>query len=503
MGRPRTGTLEPAGAWPSGAPRWRFRLRLADGTKSERFELPEGYDERQARAQVAKYQADEDVHGGILNAKREKQRERSAAAGVACEGETCDAWFARYAELRTALGTRSEGHVDVWRRWVSPIIGTKPIASLTRTDIIAVRDRLTGARTDGEIAAKTAMTAWSVAVTAPLSRAFTDDDPRHAPVRVGPYSANPAHGVKPPVSGDDIAEDERERQALEPDEADALLRLATVPLATQRLYAWAMFTGVRPAELYGLDWTDVRERVIKVQRARAMRASEDETRATKNRQSIRDVPIHPHLAPLVEAMRREAGDTGRVFPLTHAREAERRAGELRAYLKAAGITRAELHEGTPTLQPFDVRSFRTCFATWCARSGFDSAWIDAWLGHAPKTTAAKHYMKATGELLAGVFPRLPKALLGGNGPAIGPRRPQVPATKRTRPGGHPGRLQGNTKLLTGESVLGVRDHSPRASLANSSASKSSSPASSSSSSSASSLLVRTGRRRFPTGPSST
>lgn len=49
--------------------------------------------------------------------------------------------------------------------------------------------------------------------------------------------------------------------------------------------------------------------------------------------------------------------------------------------------------GTSTLRPFDARSFRACFATWCAPSGFGSARIDAWLGHAPKTSAAKPYVK--------------------------------------------------------------------------------------------------------------
>ncbi len=43
--------------------------------------------------------------------------------------------------------------------------------------------------------------------------------------------------------------------------------------------------------------------------------------------------------------------------------------------------------------PFDVRSFRTTFATWCDRAGYDSAWTSVWLGHMPKTVTAKHYVK--------------------------------------------------------------------------------------------------------------
>jgi hypothetical protein len=111
---------------------------------------------------------------------------------------------------------------------------------------------------------------------------------------------------------------------------------------------------------------------------------------------------------------------GRVFPVERVRDVEKHADELRGHLTAAGVTRAELHNGTTTVRPFDVRSFRTCFATWCARSGFDSAWIDAWLGHAPKTTAAKHYVKDTGAMTSGVFPELPAALLRRSGPRTGP-----------------------------------------------------------------------------------
>ena len=88
------------------------------------------------------------------------------------------------------------------------------------------------------------------------------------------------------------------------------------------------------------------------------------------------------------------------------RDVEARVGELRGHLLAAGVTRPELHDGTRTQRPFDVRSFRTTFATWCARSGFDSAWTDVWLGHAAKTTTAKHYVKSTGEMTGGVFPVL-------------------------------------------------------------------------------------------------
>lgn len=138
-----------------------------------------------------------------------------------------------------------------------------------------------------------------------------------------------------------------------------------------------------------------------------MKSGEDSDAKTKA--SVRDVPIHPHLAPLVKAMRGE----GRVFHVERVRHLEKHAEELRTHLHLAGVDRADLCDGTSTHRPFDVRSFRTCFATWCARSGFDSAWIDAWLGHIPKTAAAKHYVKDTGSLASGILPALPACLIEG------------------------------------------------------------------------------------------
>jgi len=428
-GPPRTGCVEPLRR-ADGTLYFRARIRVADGTRV-RVDVPEKYctpaGGKTARERAELYaealQEREDETGELMAQRGARPRAPKSGAG-----ETASEWFERYVEVHGRLGNGTAQHAGDWRRNVPEACRAKPLTAWTPDDVKAIRDGLTRLRLDGKLTAKRCMNVWSTVVKAPLSRAFTDDDPKYSSVRVGPAKANPAMAIKPPVSKADEDEDARDRQALEPGEGAALLACSEIAVETRRFYAWAMLTGLRPAELYGLTWDDVREGVIKVQRGRNMKSGEDGD--TKTRQGVRDVPIHPHLEALIRSMR----GAGRVFPVQRVRHVEQHAAELRAHLVVAGVTRRELHEGTKTLRAFDVRAFRTTFATWCARSGFDSAWIDAWLGHAPKSTAAKHYVKDTGALAAGVFPVLPAGLTG---PSAGPSDPQVPETIVRRKGLEP------------------------------------------------------------------
>jgi hypothetical protein len=65
------------------------------------------------------------------------------------------------------------------------------------------------------------------------------------------------------------------------------------------------------------------------------------------RDSERESPIHPHLLPLIEAMRGK----GRVFPVERVRETEGRARELRGHLD-------------PHMLRYLVRAVRLRLAAW-------------------------------------------------------------------------------------------------------------------------------------------
>jgi hypothetical protein len=92
----RSGTFEIDTDPATGKPRYRGRLRLSDGTKSKRFDLPSGMNEAQARAHLAKLQARKDEVHTVSNAKTEDARKAAAAIGAAHGGETCTAWHERF-----------------------------------------------------------------------------------------------------------------------------------------------------------------------------------------------------------------------------------------------------------------------------------------------------------------------------------------------------------------------------------------------------------------------
>jgi integrase len=420
MPRPATGSAR----WEPTKGCWIVRVTLTDGSRSKPIPLID----REGRPTVQEH---------------EKPRAKEAARGISAKyrkdglipeivGEIANEWHGRYLEVHERLGNQIAQHENDWNTHVATVLGFTPMASVTPKQIKAVRDKLTKLHLDDKMSAKRSMNLWSTLITAPFSRAFTEDDPKYSEVRVGPYAANPVLGIKPPTSSADRDEDERERQALDPAQALALLSCEALTLGYRRFYAVAMFSGLRPAELYGILWSDVRldaqRPVIKVQRSRDGKTLEE--KATKTRQSVRDVPIHPHLRPLLTVMRDEADDeSANVFPIARAYEIERSVDDLRRHLLVAGIKETELQEGTDQLVPFDVRSFRTTFATWCSMAGYDSAWIAIWLGHKPKGTAAKHYvknvphfedalLKPTPPGLVPPFPPLPESLLGSGSVSV-------------------------------------------------------------------------------------
>jgi integrase len=418
-GRPRSGSVEPAGTWEDDSPRFRVRIRLADGTKSDRHDVPHGQD---AKAYAAYLQSEEDVPHGLLLAKQAHARAKAAAAHVGHDLETCDDWFARYLPTKECGATHRRISASVWKKWITPVIGPKPIATLTRDDIEDVRDRLDTALDAKEIRHSTARNAWGVSTEA-LKSAYAARD-RSLRIHAAPMH----YGILPPKHGDS-----RQRPWLYPREWAQLVTCADVPVEFRQLYAIALYTGLRPSELRALNWGDVDADARTITVSKAYERESKSVKAPKTLQGQRIVPLHEHLAPLLEKLRGEADEPVAPMLSVLKRGDDRFALTFREHLHAAKLERPRLVADTDTEEPIDFRSLRDSYATWSALAGVGDRVLQRRMGHASPATTDR-YVKAAESFDAAAigepFPPLPEEILKEVWPNDWPRNAKTPGKRR-------------------------------------------------------------------------
>jgi integrase len=417
MSRPRKGSLEPAGKSPSGAPLFRFRLRLADGTKSQRFDVPEGMTEKHARAYVAGMQADEDTQHGILNAKLVAGRAKARELGEPCAGETCDAWYERFKVYRQ----REVGSVDDdswrWTKWIAPHIGPKAIRDVTPDDVEDIRDALTEAvlayeaagnvTGEGRLAPKTAQNVWA-ALTTPMKYASTRKGPRE--LRAREDLGNPCLGIPPPRDG--VC---KRRHWLRPSQWSKLIAwLAPRDRAWADAYAVGLYLHLRPGELHELR---VRDLDLVAGEVRIARAYDERTKSVttpKTDEGIRTVTIPATLLPLLERIAREGSANDRVCPVVARTPEKNRAGIYREFLQAASVDEPAFFVETATHLRIDFRSVRDSGITWRFLAGERAEVVQREAGHEHISTTlgyAKEVQDRRGRY-GEPFPALPAELCG-------------------------------------------------------------------------------------------
>jgi integrase len=431
MSRRRTGMIEAAGTWPDGSPRFKARLRLADGTKTPRFVVDRGLDDDQARAHVAGMQALEDAHGALLAEKHEKARKRAQADGIACDRETADAWHARFLTSRVGIVGSIDDSKGRWRKWVSPIIGSTPMADVTRDQIEQVRDALDDAiaafrkegrakkRADRRLMPKAALNVWAVVTTA-FKAACTAKRATGLRVR----EDNPCANVLPPEKGDS-----RRKTWIYPSEFLQLASCEAVPREWREVYAVACYLYLRPGELYELRWKDVDLDAEIVTVTRAWDWAAREVKAPKTSNGVRDVPIPPALLPLLTRMREGKPFDAKVTPIMETTGENKGAALLRVHLELAGVTHPRLTEDTATRMPVGFRSWRDSGVTWAAIDGVDVHKLQRRAGHDDIATTAAYVKEAEdrGKLRGRVFPALPNDLVW---PSVRPRNEATAREKK-------------------------------------------------------------------------
>ncbi len=356
------------------------RLRLADGTKSARFDLPLEMNEPKARAHLGKLQASEDVTQEVYRATLDRKRKEGALASP----ETVDEWFRRFLPTKECGASHRRISGDVWSKYVSPVIGPKRIASLTRDDIEDVRDGIDRALDAGKIRHRTAQNAWG-GLTSALKAAYAS---RERSLRV--LSERIYADILPPKKGRT-----RARPWLYPREWVELSQhedFGAIPIVWRRIYAIALYTGLRPGELRALTWADVDLVARTIDVSKAIDAETGNLKATKSAAGHRVIPILPELMPLLDAMAVDSSRADLVLPeLESAMEDAAKA--LRGHLASAGVTRARLTADTESEEPVDFRSLRDSHATWCALARVPDKVIQRRMGHATASTT-DGYIKA-------------------------------------------------------------------------------------------------------------
>ncbi len=151
MPRPRQGTFEPV-CFADGRTVFRGRLRLADGTKSDRFDLPTDMNERQARAYLAGLQAEEDATHKVFKAKMERLGAAAAAeAPTPRDGETVFEYAKRWLkarEHRIASIRDNKSHLE---QHVLPVLGPLAMRAFTAKHVETLVAALDAKVTAGEL----------------------------------------------------------------------------------------------------------------------------------------------------------------------------------------------------------------------------------------------------------------------------------------------------------------------------------------------------------------
>ncbi len=432
MGREKNGSGTVG--WDSEKRVWRGRISLGDGARpwiDAPANLPHNARGEQRareyvreRAQIAK---DEGLTGADFGLVPRKPR----SAPPPDASESCDDYFDRLMKAAREAGqTDVEKKRSRWKKWISPVIGPRPIASITPDDVEDVRDALdraiekwkrdggaTASKIGKAISGKTAMNAWS-ALTSTFRAATTG---KRRELRVLAGKPNPCAGIEPP--GDESSRAVRRKTFLFPKEAAALLAKKDVPIAWREVYAIALYAYLRPGELRVLTWADVDldARVIHV--TKAWDYEDQRIKPPKTRNGVRRVPIEPALVPLLARMKKDAGDDAAdklVVPTLSTHGEDHLAQLFRKHLTKAKLARVELHRSTATHVQANFRSCRDSGITWLAISGLGVDKIQRRAGHDDVNTTMGYVKVAedlTGELGAPFGP-LPASLEEGSETSI-------------------------------------------------------------------------------------
>jgi integrase len=187
------------------------------------------------------------------------------------------------------------------------------------------------------------------------------------------------------------------------------------------LFLTFLLTGFREQEVMFLFWSDIKTdlRTIRV-------TSKGELGFYPKRWEEREVPIPAHVAELLQRHpKRQHGPF--VFPSPTGNREQHMLDRCKEVAKRAGLDPEE----------FDLKTFRSTYATRMLRAGFDVRTVQHWMGHKSLETTMRYLVPA-----ADVHARLDQVPIPGV-VALPPISADSPTTKRRRTSRRPAYSQGS------------------------------------------------------------
>jgi len=343
MGRKGTGTVR---VLPNkdGIAQWHARFTRGDGSRTNWIELDPNIP------------LDDDVKAKQCAAKA-APRVRCATMPEGSDTETFGAYAARWLDDREGRVNSIRDDRSRMRDHVLPELGALEVRTFTRDDVERLRDELDAKIESGALAWNSVASVWTLVTS--MCADMVSAKKREFRVR----DENPVREVKPPERGSRKA-----KQFLWPSEFLQFVSSDCVPLAMRRAVAQAIYLFPRDGEHRALEWgtgdVDLEHGVLSI--TRALNARTGKVESTKSGETRR-FAIETNLLPLLHAMHDEAKGKGAVIGWhePHMSRALRRA------LQRAGVTRPELHEGSPTRKPLTRHDLRATGLTWMAIRGDD------------------------------------------------------------------------------------------------------------------------------------
>jgi len=373
-----------------GREQWHARFTRADGKRSNWLPL----DPR------IKPDAEVEARRCAATLAAQVTARTTVPAGV----ETCDGWRERYLKFCAEQGlTTVPTKRYRWHKWISPTIGGRTPASITRDDIENVRDSLDKAIREGALGWKTAQNAWNELTVTFREMASC----KRRDLRV--TQADPTRDVQPPERGNVKA-----KCYPYPSELLTLVSCEDIPLAWREVHAVSAYTYARPGELMVLDWSDVDLVDQKISITKAWDFESGRVKSTKTGET-RTIPIEPNLLPLLKAMHERAGGKGLVVPALSSVTHSKLAIIMRRHFDKAKCSRPRLTVRSAAELQLRFRSWRDAGITWAIIRGDDIVKVQRRAGHKLISTTQRYIVEAenTGATFGTPFPPLPACLIGG------------------------------------------------------------------------------------------